>query len=348
MSEAPTKTVLPNPSPATATEFDPYQSFRKTLLSPQRVRELSKLRPVRAIADTLWLWFGILAAWTFVAIWPTWWAALLAIPVVGTRYYALLIVGHDGIHRRLFHAPRVNDNFADVFIFGPVAAITRINNQNHLGHHRHLSTPFDPDLHLFTCTGKYRWSLMLGFLTGVTSLFRSFSNVFLRSRAAAPATAASATTGRPVKAPGAYNLRDIAIIVAWQVALIGGLTWLVAWWAYPVLWLAPLYGFAFLGDNLRAFAEHSQPEPDALADKHRLITYLSNPLERLFVAPLNMNYHAAHHLWPSIPYYNLALADREIRGLPAARDLEWRKTYVGYLLRYFRLLPLEECRPSTP
>jgi fatty acid desaturase len=75
-----------------------------------------------------------------------------------------------------------------------------------------------------------------------------------------------------------------------------------------------------------------------------LITFLSNPVERVFLAPLNMNYHAAHHLWPSIPYYNLARADCEIRNLPAAAGLEWRGSYTGYLLRYFRLLPLGDCK----
>jgi fatty acid desaturase len=59
---------------------------------------------------------------------------------------------------------------------------------------------------------------------------------------------------------------------------------------------------------------------------------------------MNMNYHAAHHLWPSIPYHNLPVADREIRRLPAAAGLEWRRSYAGYLLRYWLALPREECR----
>src|SRR5262245_21441774 len=87
----------------------PYQPFRKALLAPTRVRELSELRPARAICDRLWLWSGILLAWSLVALYPTWWAVLVAIPIVSTRYYALLIVGHDGIHRRLFRSPRWND-----------------------------------------------------------------------------------------------------------------------------------------------------------------------------------------------------------------------------------------------
>jgi fatty acid desaturase len=331
-------TVSNNANAATET-FDPYEPYRKALLAPQRVRELSQLQPWRAVLDALWCWAWIVAAWALVAMWPTWWTVLLAIPVIGTRYYALLIIGHDGIHRRLFRDTRWNDWFADLVVFGPVVAITRINNQNHLGHHRHLSSPDDPDLHQFTCHNKHQWYLLVNYLSGVTSLYRSISNVFLRRKKAA--TASEETSAER------YTLRDVLIIGVWQVALVVGLTWFVAWWAYPVLWLVPLYCFAFLGDNFRAFAEHSQPHPDAWANQHRLITFVSNPIERLFVAPCNMNYHAAHHLWPSIPYYHLPRADREIRQLPAAAGLEWRGTYVGYLLRYFRLLPLEDCQSTA-
>jgi fatty acid desaturase len=311
------------------------------LLSTARVRELSKLRPSVVVRDTLLCWAAILAAWTIVVLWPRWWTVLLAIPVIGSRYYALLIIGHDGIHRRLFRSPVWNDWFADLFVFGPVAAITRINNQNHLGHHRRLSTPDDPDLHQFTCTNKFQWRLFLAYLSGLTSLRRSFENVFIRG----PKARQSESAGLAA-APQRYTLRDFLLVGAWQVALIGGLSWFVGWWAYPVLWLVPLYTFAFVPDNLRAFAEHSHPEPDARADTHRLISYVSDPLERWFVSPFNMNYHAAHHLWPSIPYYNLPQADREIRSLPAAAELEWRGTYCSYVLKYFRLLPLEECEES--
>jgi fatty acid desaturase len=320
--------------------FDPYQPYRKALLSPERVRALSELRPRRAIIDTIACWMCIVSAWAFVALWPRWWTILLAIPIVGSRYYALLIVGHDAIHRRLMADQTWNDWFADLFVFGPVAAITRINNRNHLGHHRHLSTADDPDLHQFTCTNKYQPHLLLAYLTGFSSLCRSFRNVFLRP-VAEPSSEADVKLQH-------YTLRDFALIAVWQVGMIGGLTYFVAWWAYPVLWLVPLYCFTFLGDNFRAFAEHSQPRSDVYADRQRLITFLSNPVERIFVAPLNMNYHAAHHLWPSIPYYNLPQADREIRNHPAAANgLEWRSSYFGYLWDYFRLLPLADCKPSA-
>src|SRR6185369_4759345 len=132
-----------------------------------------------------------------------------------------------------------NDSFADLFVFGPVGAITRLNNRNHLRHHRHLSTSDDPDLHQFTCTNKYQVYLLLAYLSGTSSLYRSFRNVFLRPTDAQNVVAEE-TRER-------YTVRDVALIVIWQIALIGGLTYFVAWWAYPVLWLVPLYLFAFLG-----------------------------------------------------------------------------------------------------
>jgi len=58
---------------------------------------------------------------------------------------------------------------------------------------------------------------------------------------------------------------------------------------------------------------------------------------------MNMNFHAAHHLWPSIPYYNLPAADQEIRSLPEAAGLEWRDSYFQYLHKYWSALPILGC-----
>jgi fatty acid desaturase len=272
-----------------------------------------------------------------VAIQPAWWTVMLAIPIIGTRYYALFIIGHDALHRRLFPSVTHNDRFADLVVFGPIGAITRINNRNHIRHHRLLATPDDPDRHKHGCFNKTNAIELIGFLTGVSSLLRSVHNVFAK-------TGSSVEQGQTSRTQ--YTGVDLCILVGWQVALIGGLTAFIGFWAWPVLWLGPVYIFAFLGDNVRSFLEHSHPEPDAIADRHRLITFTSNIIERQLFAPMNMNFHAAHHLWPSIPYYNLPRADREMRDLPASRDIEQRGSYFAYLWLYFRALPLVRCRDS--
>ena len=78
---------------------DPYQPFREQMLTPARVKELSQLRPARVIFDVALCWLMILAAWWLVAFRTTWWLVVLAMVVVGTQYYALFIIGHDGLHR---------------------------------------------------------------------------------------------------------------------------------------------------------------------------------------------------------------------------------------------------------
>lgn len=314
-----------------------YSLHRARLLSPARVRELSRLEPARVVRDTIVLWLQILAAFAGVAWHPAWWTVLLAFPVVGTRYYALFILGHDGMHRRLFDRARTNDLFCDLFLLGPIGGITRLNNRNHRLHHKHLATGGDPDRHKHACFNKTTRGETLAFLSGIASLATGVRNVFFRQRPAAP--------GRP-RGDG-YRARDVALLAGWQLLLLGGLTLSIGWWAYPVLWLAPCYAHFYLGDLVRSFLEHSQPEPDAEADRHRLISYEGTPLERLLLAPMGMNHHAAHHLWPSIPYYNLAAAEREMRAMPGAAGIEWRPSYFAYLRRYWRALPLPGCRAAA-
>jgi fatty acid desaturase len=315
---------------------DPYQYWRKNLLPIERVRELSTVRPGRVIFDTVRCWAAIFAAWTAVALWTEWWVVLLAIPVIGSRYYALFIIGHDGLHRRLFARRWVNDRYNDLFILGPIGAITHINDKNHLLHHRYLATDRDPDRTKHSCFNKTRLHELFGYLTGITSFVRSIKRVYFSRQPAQDGLAGDE-----------HTLLDLAIVLAWQVVLVGGLTLAIGWWAFPVLWLVPVYVFTFLADNFRTFAEHSHPAPDHLVDEHRLITFLSHPLERLFIAPMNMNYHAVHHLYPSIPYFHLPAADREARQMSAAAGLVWRQSYLGYLLSYGKALPLDECRESA-
>ena len=341
---------MQNPGPAQqgqlgvpTTQKTSYLPYRRALLSPSRIKELSTLRPWRALTDLSICWICVVIAWCAVAIHPAWWTVLLAIPVIGNRYYAVFIIGHDGMHRRLLPNIKRNDFWADILVFAPIGAITRLNNRNHLAHHRYLGQPEDPDRHKHGCLNKGDRLSMLGFLSGLTSVWNSARAVFLNRGTADQRN----DRGRDVRlgespAEG-YRLRDFALIGGWFVALAGGLTWFIGWWAYPVLWLFPVYAFMYLGDNLRAFAEHSHPESDRMADRHRLITFLSVPLERTFIAPMNMNYHAVHHLWPSIPYYNLPIADSEIRRPAEALGLEWRGSYFAYLIRYWIALPIEEC-----
>ena len=104
--------------------------------------------------------------------------------------------------------------------------------------------------------------------------------------------------------------------------------------------------FTFLADNLRTFVEHSQIRVRRLADAHRLVTNHPRWLERVLFAPMHMHFHAAHHLWPSIPYYNLPAADAEMRQSAGAEAVTWRGSYVALPVAVHEGLPIAGLRAA--
>src|ERR1700722_6011783 len=122
-----------------------YLPYRTEILSRDELRELTSLRPSIVLRDMLVNWIIIIAGWILVAYSTTWITVGLAIVVIGTRYYSLAIVGHDGLHRRLFNSQETNDLWNDLLILGPICTITRINRHNHMEHHRAAALPHNPD-----------------------------------------------------------------------------------------------------------------------------------------------------------------------------------------------------------
>jgi fatty acid desaturase len=312
--------------------------LRRSLLEPTAVRELSRLRPGRVVRDTALCWIAIVAALACAAAVSRWWSYGLAALVVGNRYYALYIIGHDGLHRRLFPDRDRNDLYCDLFVLGPIGAITRINGRNHLRHHQLLGSDADPDRHRHGCLNKTTRAEVLAYALALSSVTASVRNVF-----SGTAADHDDVSDAPAREARGYRLRDAVILLGWQIALFAGLSLTIGWWAYFLLWWLPVFALAFLADNFRSFVEHSHPEADATADHHRLVTMDPGWLERQVFAPMSMNHHAVHHLWPSIPYYNLAAAEALVSRHPGAAAIERRRSYLGYALGYVRALPIPGC-----
>ena len=307
-----------------------YQPYRKAILNKTELKHLTSLRPWVAVRDTLYLWAQIILTWTIVAKWPFWWMIVCSIPIIGTRFYALFIIGHDGLHRRLFKRIWLNDLWSDLFVLAPIFSITRLNRWNHMEHHSKLALSTDPDRYKYISANKLSKISVLFVLTGLPYVIRAMKNVLITN----------AKSDHHKSPSFKYTNRDIFILVIWQLFLVGSLSSIFGWWGYIVLWLIPVYVFTYSADIVRVFLEHSMLEEDDDADKSgRLITYVSSSFERIFFAPMNMNFHSAHHLWPGIPYYNLPKADEYMRGWKSDdKNLYWRRSYIKYLLDYMRPL----------
>lgn len=303
------------------------------LISRERIKDLSKIRPRIMILDVITSWIIIFFSW-LIAFWhPVLWVQIMVVLVIGIKYYSLFIIGHDGLHGILFKDRKTNNLFSDIFVFAPIGAITRVNKRNHLLHHKFLSSELDPDIYKHTCTGKETILGFFFFLSGLEKVVKGLLLVMLNRH----------EEKKEYQNPLKHSLKEILLVIIFQLVFIVGLTYTFGWLGYIGFWVLPVY-ITILLDNIRSFSEHSHPEPDEDADEHRLITFLPNFFERVIFAPMNMHHHVAHHLWPSIPYYNLPKATTEMRKNVKSNELEWRKSYVNYLWKWLSNTPITQCQ----
>jgi fatty acid desaturase len=310
-------------------------ALARQLISPKdhRLKGLLARRPWRVVRDIARCYGFILFAFFLLANYQSWWVSFIGFVVIGTQQYALFILGHDGIHSNLLRKRKANDILTTTLLFAPLGTRVRSARTAHLAHHWLLGTDNDPDRRLHIAGNKATRGKFLFFLSGLATIPVALLRI-LPFKSEGPR---SQSAHRPLSLT-AFAVRWPVILA--QTIIFVGLTLELTWWTYFVFWMFPVYLMVFLPDEIRAFCEHAQPIlPDRAADGSRIITFAPNIFERVLFAPMNMNYHAEHHLWQFIPYYNLP----DVHRLIADRgEIEIRTSYIGFLWAYFRALPLRE------
>jgi fatty acid desaturase len=111
-----------------------------------------------------------------------------------------------------------------------------------------------------------------------------------------------------------------------NLVLFVGMTLAGVWWAYPLLWLAPLLTWMMVITRIRNIAEHAVV-PDGDDPLRNTRTTKAGWVERALVAPYFVNYHLEHHLMFYVPCYNLPALHRILMAGPHASRMEVRRGY---------------------
>ena len=291
----------------------------------QEVRDLAELSRRDVTYNVAYLamtWAVMAGAITLVKLHPTWVTVAVAFVVVAARQQALLNLEHECVHSHLLRTRRANERLG-VLCASVVGSPFYAARARHLAHHRLLATEQDPDAELHRGPDK---STRAG-------LMRHFALGLLGGYAVMVLVSGSKTT-----VDAATRRRDRRNLVIWQLALVAALWGAVGWWAYPVLWLAPLLTLTAACHLLRNFCEHAILTEEEEGHANRLISIRSNALERFIVAPFFMNYHAEHHLFPGVPAQHLPEVQRRLSTSSLAPQRLLRGSYVGALARHVSAL----------
>lgn len=241
----------------------------------------------------------------------------LAVAVVQVR---MAILHHEAVHRLLFSNPALNDIVGLRIIGASIGALPKYSRRSHLSHHAYLGAPWDLERSNYappaSAPAFVRWLARKAF--GIEPLQRLVR--LLRHR---PAAADSPPPHRS----------DWINLAVMQMAILGGLAALGSAEHYLILWIAPLMTVSRALMGVRALAEHL-PFPGPEGTRY-LTTFDAGPLERLLLAPLGFQYHAEHHLLPSIPSWRLWRAAAAIRSHAEFPRLARRRAGYGAALREF-------------
>ena len=268
----------------------------------EQVKALSRVNNLRFIRDISLQWLIIIAA-IGGAIWNGHLLAfVVAIIVIATRQHALGILMHDGTHYRLLTNRMLNNAVSDLFCALPVGMLTSRYQYEHRLHHRYLNTDRDPYWLEFEKDSDWHWPKRK--LEAITVFIRDLLGINMR--AMAPVLyrwSPWANHFSQKDAPPALTLGERLRVYGLYGALAVGLTLSHGWIYFLVLWMLPLSTLVIAFIRIRTVGEHLAiaNETELNASRHTDATLL----ERWTICPFNINYHLDHHLFPSVPYYNL-------------------------------------------
>jgi fatty acid desaturase len=228
-------------------------------------------------------------------------AMLTGMIVIAARQHALLVIMHDATHFRLLASKALHDRVANWLCAFPVGLVTSLYRRGHLVHHSFTNTVRDPYYvqmkdhpHFRTPLPRRRFAgLLAGDAIGLNLpewgdfVAPWLGWTFLLRR------------GDSHRLSRGERLEFAAfwLILAAGVAASGQALYLA------MMWIAPSLTFLLLFARVRIVSEHTfEEQPDELKRTRHVEAY---GWERFLFAPMNINYHIAHHLFPSIPFYNL-------------------------------------------
>ena len=304
--------------------------FRQAL-PKEVVRELTRRNAWRATLAIVHD-FALLALAVFLGLyfWPNPVVLLLCVVVIGTRQHALFVIAHEAAHYLLFENRRLNDlaGRACAMLQGLSMCTYRVI---HRLHHNNLYGELDPDtaLHggyprgraylvkklLKDLSGLTAWKTYAYFLGGAPALNTS-TNVALR-----PLDDTSDKLRKEAKS-------DRNLVIAFHIVVLALSAWSGYLIQYLVLWILPLVTVVQAILRLRAIAEHGATT-DFSSPLTAARTNLGAAWVRWTLFPHNVNYHVEHHLYASVPQYNLPAlhAELESRGiLKGAEVIPFRAT----------------------
>lgn len=258
------------------------------------------------------LFVGLMVGLTWMA-WKSddLWVLVPLYIALGYLWMGMVTFMHDALHYTLFRGRLANWAFG-ILCMLPIFATFVGFREDHVEHHRHNRSPRDPDAFTMGKRGVADFVLFYAYaaIGGVLS-FIHFNFIY------------------PFQKFGAR----LWAIQLFELALKATVYWLVLSWAARngmlgkalEVWLYPVLVLSLL-NSMRFIAEH-YGTPWNAGQMAGTRTVISNRVHSFFWN--NINYHIGHHVYPSVPWYNLKKLHRLLMPQIEASGAPVDKSYIA-------------------
>ena len=287
-------------------------------IAPAKIKELSRINNRAALLSLV----ETLTALTFSILLclyldhPV--VTVIILVFIGTRQHAVFVLVHEATHFRLFSNRILNDAMGR--LLGAIICISFQRYRNlHFKHHSHLYQKEDPDL-----------PLQSGYPEGFLHLFKKLSRdlsgiTFLKTYAyfwrISPNLPLDSSLSGSLLRRGRNQdlaLTTLVYITTGTLAFINELAlFFILCWILPLLTIVP----AIL--RLRAICEHGAVS-NIISPLSSSRTNTGSKFLIWNLFPHNVNYHLEHHMYPSIPQYNLPKFHQLLSKAQTMKGAEYR------------------------
>jgi len=313
--------------------FTPVQIRDRIAELRRRRRWMPSLAAIGSTFAFLGLAFWLLANHLQPAV------SLLGFLLIGAMQYRLVLAAHEATHKTLM-PPVWLSECVGLFCASLVGVSLFNYRRAHLEHHKYpQSIQDDIDGYIYRPLIRARpgwprlWLLIAGnYIDIAIKIRRKFVGD-------GDLEGSHALVGSAKPGTGSLLLQMLPIAGA-QLAVASILYYFVAWWAYFVFWLAPIFVIALQLDRIRTFLEHGYryffpgpPIADLSVAPQSTIDVETNFLERYLFAPFGFADHQAHHAQLTVPFYNLPELRRVLEEAQPGYVRRVRASYFGILAR---------------
>jgi fatty acid desaturase len=291
--------------------------------------DLDRLRAFRLLPNLtkIPLFIGLMVAcgvvaWNSESAWVRW-AMYIA---SGYLWMGMVTFMHDALHHTLFRSHLANWVFG-ILCMLPIFATFVAFRADHIEHHRHNRSPRDPDAFTMGRRGFGDFLLFYSYaLIGGLLSFLHFNFIYPFQK---------------------FNTRQW-IIQLIEMALKAGVYFTVLSWAARhgvmdkvlALWLWPVLVLSLL-NSMRFIAEH-YGTPWNAGQMAGTRTVTSNALHSFFWN--NINWHIGHHVYPTVPWYNLQELHRVLEPQISACGALVDRSYMAVYFEALRAGPESPAR----